>query len=206
MPNIMYNLCYYLFTILPGKCSHVTPCVYFHRVVSLRRRANWFWSSRFQPSRSRHWAGSTYFSQYFGFTNFLWGLESPDFKSRKLSAILRNSCDEIIWWFWVTIVTVIFTCRYFKLSWNTSALSQLNGRNFPGSSKRWKIGNKFLKYCIFLMKYPLFGILSFIYSLTLSSWSIHEQYHSKATTVTRYVNGVARYRNHITRYRNHVAP
>ena len=36
---------------------------------------------------------------------------------------LRNSCDEIIWWFGVTIVTVIFTCRYFKLSWNTSGLS-----------------------------------------------------------------------------------
>ena len=47
---------------------------------------------------------------------------------------LRNSCDEIIWWLWVTIVTVIFTCRYFKLSWNTSALSQSNGRNFSGSS------------------------------------------------------------------------
>ena len=47
---------------------------------------------------------------------------------------LRNSCDEIIWWFWVTIVTVIFTCRYFKLSWNTSALGQSNGRNFSGSS------------------------------------------------------------------------
>ena len=47
-----------------------------------------------------------------------------------------NSCDEIIWWFWVTIVTVIFTCRYFKLSWNTSALRQSNGRNFSGSSIR----------------------------------------------------------------------
>ena len=47
---------------------------------------------------------------------------------------LRNSCDEIIWWFWVTIVTVIFTCRYFQLSWNTSALGQSNGRNFSGSS------------------------------------------------------------------------
>ena len=49
---------------------------------------------------------------------------------------LRNSCDEIIWWFGVTIVTVIFTCRYFKSSWNTSALSQSNGRNFSGSSIR----------------------------------------------------------------------
>ena len=29
---------------------------------------------------------------------------------------------------------VIFTCRYFKLSWNTTALSQSNGRNFSCSS------------------------------------------------------------------------
>ena len=29
---------------------------------------------------------------------------------------------------------VIFTCRYFKLSWNTSALSQSNRRNFSCSS------------------------------------------------------------------------
>ena len=49
---------------------------------------------------------------------------------------LRISCEEIIWWFWVTIVTVIFAFRYFKLSWNTSALSQSNGSNFSGSSIR----------------------------------------------------------------------
>ena len=29
---------------------------------------------------------------------------------------------------------VIFTCRYFKLSWNTTALSQSNCRNFPCNS------------------------------------------------------------------------
>ena len=29
---------------------------------------------------------------------------------------------------------VIFTCRYFKLSWNTTAPSQANCRNFPCSS------------------------------------------------------------------------
>ena len=39
-----------------------------------------------------------------------------------------------MWWFGVTIVTVIFTCRYFKLNWNTSALSQSYCRNFSGSS------------------------------------------------------------------------
>ena len=56
---------------------------------------------------------------------------------------LRNSCDEIIWWFGVAvIVTVIFACRYFKLSWNTSALSQSNCRNFSGSSTGVKVVDK----------------------------------------------------------------
>ena len=36
--NIMYNSCYYFFILQPEKCSHITPCVYFRRVVSLRRR------------------------------------------------------------------------------------------------------------------------------------------------------------------------
>ena len=31
---------------------------------------------------------------------------------------------------------VIFTCRYFKLSWNTTALSQSNCRNFSFSGKK----------------------------------------------------------------------
>ena len=34
---------------------------------------------------------------------------------------------------------VIFTCRYFKLSWNTNALSQSNCRNFSCSSITTKI-------------------------------------------------------------------
>ena len=34
---------------------------------------------------------------------------------------------------------VIFTCRYFKLSWNTTALSQSNCRNFSCSSINHKI-------------------------------------------------------------------
>ena len=33
---------------------------------------------------------------------------------------------------------VIFTCRYFKLSWNTTALSQSNCRNFSCSSIIWQ--------------------------------------------------------------------
>ena len=47
---------------------------------------------------------------------------------------------------WVTIVTVIFTCRYFKLSSNTSALSQSNCRNFSGSCINTTIAEKFLPF------------------------------------------------------------
>ena len=41
MPNITYNSCYYLFMLQPEKFSHLTPCLYFRRVV-LRRQENWF--------------------------------------------------------------------------------------------------------------------------------------------------------------------
>ena len=53
-------------TIHAITCLYYNPCVYFRRVVSLRRRANWFRSSCFRPSWSRHWARLMYFSQYFG--------------------------------------------------------------------------------------------------------------------------------------------
>ena len=52
MPNITYNSCYYLFILQPEKFSHLTPCVYFRGVVSLRRRVNWFRSCFFRPSWS----------------------------------------------------------------------------------------------------------------------------------------------------------
>ena len=41
---------------------NLTPSVYFHPVVSLRRQANCFRSSCFRPRLSRHWARSMYFS------------------------------------------------------------------------------------------------------------------------------------------------
>ena len=41
---------------------------------------------------------------------------------------------------------VIFICRYFKLSWNTTALSQSNCRNFSCSSIKQKNPNVFLKF------------------------------------------------------------
>ena len=36
-----------LYILQPEKFSHLTPCVYFRRVFSLRRRENWFWSCCF---------------------------------------------------------------------------------------------------------------------------------------------------------------
>ena len=54
IPNITHDSCYYLFILQPEKFSHLTPCLYFRGVVSLRRRVNWFRSSFFRPSWSRH--------------------------------------------------------------------------------------------------------------------------------------------------------
>ena len=123
---------------------NLTPSLYFRRVVSLRRRANCFRSSCFRPSLSRHWARSMYFFLVFRFSEFSFSSWISWFQNLEIfPPFFRNSCDEIMWWFGVTIVTVIFTCRYFKLSWNTSALSQSNCRNFSGSSIRptttWEI-------------------------------------------------------------------
>ena len=48
---------------------------------------------------------------------------------------------------------VIFTCRYFKLSWNTTALSQSNCRNFSCSG--WD--NKVIPPIFSISLYPLGG-------------------------------------------------
>ena len=56
---------------------------------------------------------------------------------------------------------VIFTCRYFKLSWNTTALSQSNCRNFSCSSiqiwfpsgKRWLANNMTIQGNVRLCKW-----------------------------------------------------
>ena len=50
MPNITYKSCYHLFILQPEKFSYVTPSVYFRRLVSLLRRANWFESSCFSAN------------------------------------------------------------------------------------------------------------------------------------------------------------
>ena len=52
---------------------------------------------------------------------------------------------------------VIFTCRYFKLSWNTTALSQSNCRNFSFSSIIFEVSchthptraKRFTEMCLF---------------------------------------------------------
>ena len=49
---------------------------------------------------------------------------------------------------------VIFTCRYFKLSWNTTALSQSNCRNFSRSSIKRKTTVGINKYILSLSFLP----------------------------------------------------
>ena len=49
MPNITYNSCYYLLILQPEKFSHLTPCVYFRRVV-LRRQEIGFEVIDFGPA------------------------------------------------------------------------------------------------------------------------------------------------------------
>ena len=50
--------------------------------------------------------------------------------------LCQKSCTNhaIICLYYYPQKVVIFTCRYFKLSWNTTALSQSNCRNFSCSS------------------------------------------------------------------------
>ena len=47
---------------------------------------------------------------------------------------------------------VIFTCRYFKLSWNTIALSQSNCRNFSCSSLNRVIHHSLLDFLLYTVK------------------------------------------------------
>ena len=131
MPNITCNSCYYLFLLHFGKFSHLTPCVYIRRVVSQRRRANFLFSAQLVQTLSQVEVLFT----VFWFPEFSFSIWISWFQNLEIfPPFLRNSCDKIIWWFQVTIVTVIFTCRYFKLS---SSLSQSNGRNFSGSNPKF---------------------------------------------------------------------
>ena len=98
MPNITYNSWCYLFILLPGKFSHLTPRVYFRRVVSLRRRANWFWSSCFRPRWSRLSQVDVLFS-VFWFSEFSFSSWISWFQNLKIfPQFLHNSCDESIKW------------------------------------------------------------------------------------------------------------
>ena len=78
-------------------------------------------------------------------SNFLYVI-SPAVRWVKFETILKNhewylhqiSCYYCLYYYLQKVV--IFTCRYFKLSWNTSALSQSNCRSFSCSSIRvWNI-------------------------------------------------------------------
>ena len=112
---------------------HLTPCVYFRelfRFVGNKLVSKFLFLAQLVQTLSQ---GNVLFS-VFWFSEFCFSSLISWFHNLEIFLpFLRKLCEEIIWWFWVTLVTVIFTCRYFKLGWNTSALSQSNCRNFPGT-------------------------------------------------------------------------
>ena len=58
--------------------------------------------------------------------------------------IISRTNHAIICLYYYPQKVVIFTCRYFKLSWNTTALSQSNCRNFSCSSIITKIQKRII--------------------------------------------------------------
>ena len=73
---------------------------------------------------------------------------------------------------------VLFTCRYFKLSWNTTALSQSNCRKFSCSRITTKITIRWLLFpctCTYIQvfqTYNTFSILLFQYILWKETWDM----------------------------------
>ena len=153
MPNITYKSCYYLFILQPEKflqsnaiCLFSSSC--FASQAS-KLLSKFLFSAQLVHTLSQvdvlflvFWFSEFSFSSWISWFQNL-GIFPPFFS---------NSCDEIMWWFGVTIATVIFTCRYFKLSWNTSALSQSNCRNFSGSSIKLLTDRYRLKRCTCALK------------------------------------------------------
>ena len=67
---------------------------------------------------------------------------------------------------------VIFTCRYFKLSWNTTALNQSNCSNFSCGSINWEIFVLLLHHAprtpqapLLTWAYSVFIIFCFVFCL-----------------------------------------
>ena len=66
---------------------------------------------------------------------------------------------------------VIFTCRYFKLSWNSTALSQSNCRNFSCSSIK---DEKLISFHL-ISKHSLhINFLCIFYELLMSLWMVNK--------------------------------
>ena len=75
---------------------------------------------------------------------------------------------------------VIFTCRYFKLSWNTTALSQSNCRNFSCSSI---IRIKQANLCSALLALANL-VLTFSWVILVSDWKTLHFFLSARTDLT----------------------
>ena len=70
---------------------------------------------------------------------------------------------------------VIFTCRYFKLSWNTTALSQSDCRNFSCSSINSETGCSFACHFVILSRNVGILIRSLLQASCDSNFNFHGQ-------------------------------
>ena len=70
---------------------------------------------------------------------------------------------------------VIFTCRYFKLSWNTTALSQSDCRNFSCSSINSETGCSFACHFVILSRNVGILIGSLLQASCDSNFNFHGQ-------------------------------
>ena len=114
MPNITYKSCCYLFILWSEK--------FLQRPSFFIFPANLCQTTCFQPSLYTNLATSTCIFVQVWLSSKIFGI----WNSRNLSAIFFNSASKGQ----VAMETVIFTCRYFKLSRNTTGLGQSDCRNF----------------------------------------------------------------------------
>ena len=80
---------------------------------------------------------------------------------------------------------VIFTCRYFKLSWNATALNQSNCRNFPCSSIKMSKMEPLWQICCKALQQEMLGFLWFFRLIFLRKPIWVETFETRKTGFAR---------------------
>ena len=91
---------------------------------------------------------------------------------------------------------VIFTCRYFKLSWNTTALSQSNWRNFSCSSIKVIIYVKMMSELYTIISNKLWDLSPFFGDLH-NKWVLASQQKALGPCKCARFRAMQTYRNYI---------